>query len=92
MKLAKAFSKRPIMLAEVASNHVGGNKAAWIKDGYLKTYQKQPRVKAILYLDTAAVTAQRHPSWRLNLPSNDSALRAYANIAKRNPFKGRLPR
>ena len=92
VKAAKSFSKRPIMLSEVASNHRGGNKATWLKNGYLNTYKKQPRVKAILYLDTAAVTAQRHPSWRLDLPSNGAALRAYANIAKRNAFKGRLPK
>ena len=93
VKLAKYFSKRPIMLSEVASNDRGGSKAAWIKDGYLKTYRNQPRVKAILYLDTDAVIAQRHPSWRLNLPSNGSALAAYAKIVRsRNAFKGHIPK
>ncbi len=92
VKLAKQFSKRPIMLSEVASNYQGGNKAAWIRKGYMKTYRSQPRVQAILYLDTEAVIAQKHPSWRLDLPSNGSALQAYANIAKRRAFKGHIPK
>jgi hypothetical protein len=96
VRLAKKVSRRkPVMLAEVASHYKGGNKARWIRNGYLKTYRKFPKVKAILYLDTNQPAAQGrlgHPDWRLVQPPNGSALAAYANIAKRKAFQGHIPK
>ncbi len=42
---------KPVILGEVSSNHEGGNKARWIRKGYARTYERWPKVKAIVYLD-----------------------------------------
>ena len=91
VSLARKFTRKPIFLAEVGSNHKGGNKAAWIKRGYNNVFKRFPRVKAILYLDTDEPhRAVAHPDWRLAMPRNGSAVRAYRIVANSARFKGRL--
>lgn len=82
-------TKRPIIVAELASHFKGGNKATWIRKGYPATYRKWSRVKAVLYLNTK-VGGFTHPDWRLVKPNDGSALAAYADIASRAKFKGDL--
>ena len=85
------FTKKPIILAEVASHYQGGNKARWIKSGYLTVYKRHPKVKAIMYLDTDEPhLAGGQPDWRLVLPADDSAMSAYRKIASMSRFKGHI--
>jgi hypothetical protein len=91
VKASLKITKKPIILAEVASHFRGGNKAAWIKKGYLSTFRKYPKIKAALYLDTnQPQIGQRHPDWRLIRPYDGSALSAYTLIAKNPKFRGHL--
>ena len=91
MTLARKFTNKPLFLAEVGSNHKGGNKAAWIKQGYNNVYKRFPRVKAIMYLDTDEPhRAVSHPDWRLVKPGDGSAVRAYRLVANSARFKGRI--
>ncbi len=91
VKRTKQFSKRPILITEVASHFRGGNKAKWLKGGYLKAYNKHPRIKGILYLDTnVPQRGQRHPDWRLVQPKNGSAVNAYRQLVNNPRFKGKL--
>ena len=88
---ARKFSRKPIFLAEVGSSHRGGNKAGWIRTGYLQTYSRFPQVKAIMYLDSNAPALRvRHPDWRLVKPAGDSAVTAYRALANSPRFKGRI--
>jgi hypothetical protein len=86
-KLA-AISAKPIIAVEVASSASGGDKAAWIRTGYRAVHAELPRIAAIVYLDVD-LRDDGHPDWRLSSPA--AALRAYADIAARPEFRGRLP-
>ena len=82
------ISTKPIIAVEAASNALGGDKAAWIEDGYRQVYRRLPEVVAIVYLD-ADLRALGHPDWRLVTPAG--ALAEYAEIARLPRFQGRLP-
>jgi hypothetical protein len=82
------ISSKPIIAVEVASNASGGDKAAWIRDGYLAVYATLPRVSAIVYLNVD-LRDHGHPDWRISSPAG--ALRAYAAVAAMPEFRGRVP-
>ena len=81
------ISDRPIIVAETASNDVGGDKPAWIRAGYREVFDRLPRIAAILYLNYD-LTDSGHPDWSLTSPAG--ALGAYREIAALDQFKGRL--
>ncbi|CAN5790791.1 hypothetical protein BH23CHL8_BH23CHL8_09940 [soil metagenome] len=84
-------TKRPIIVSELASHFKGGNKANWIRKGYNTTYDRWPRVKAVMYLNTDDPHKEfGHPDWRLVKPNDGSALDAYTDIASKGRFKGDL--
>ncbi len=72
---ASQISPKPIIAAENASNAQGGDKAAWIREGYRAVYAELPRISAIIYLDVD-LRPIGHPDWRLGSPA--AALAAYA--------------
>jgi hypothetical protein len=81
---------KPVIVGEVASSHIGGNKAKWIRNGYARTYKRLAMVKAIVYLDVD-MRRSGHPDWRLLKPTDGSALRAYSSVAAMSRFKGVIP-
>ena len=90
-ELARGFTKKPLFLIEVGSNHRGGDKAKWIRRGYNLVWKRFPKVKAIMYLDSDQPhKAQSHPDWRLVKPWDGSAVRAYRQVANSGKFKGRI--
>ena len=82
------ISDKPIIAVESASNAQGGDKAAWIGDGYRRVYKALPRIVGIVYLDVD-LRSIGHPDWRLE--STPGALAAYADLAAQTRFQGRLP-
>ena len=91
MKKFKQFTSKPIIVAETASSHKNGNKAKWIKKGYVAVHERWPRIKGILYLDSDEPHNQiGHPRWRLAKPNNGSAQAAYAIISAKADFQGTL--
>ena len=86
--LLSQISSKPIIAAENASNSQGGDKAAWIRDGYRAVYAELPRISAIVYLNVD-LRGLGDPDWRLSSPA--AALAAYARIAAMPEFQGRLP-
>jgi len=83
---------KPVILGEVGSNHLGGDKATWLREGYDEVYRRWPKVKAMVIFDIDM--SQRnatHPDWRLDLPVDGSALAAYRAIVDDPRFGGRLP-
>jgi hypothetical protein len=89
VRAASKFSSRPVIVAEMATNHIGGNKARWLEQAYDHAYRKLPRVKGIMYLDTdEPARDQGQPDWRLVKPDDGSAMRAYRAIASSARFKG----
>ena len=90
-ELARGFTRKPLFLVEVGSNHRGGDKARWIRRGYQQVWQRYPKVKAIMYLDSDQPhQAVSHPDWRLVKPWDGSAVRAYRSVANSWRFKGRI--
>ena len=86
---------KPVLLPEVGSNHDTGDKAAWITSGYRSAYRKWPAIRAMVYFDynTAAITDpyKPHPDWRLVMPPDGSALRAYQSVASQKFFRASIP-
>jgi len=87
MPYFKKFTKKPVIIAELASNKVGGNKPRWLRDGYNMVYQRWPQIKAIVYLNVD-LSSIGHPDWSLATPSG--AYPAYQSLASKAKFKGRL--
>jgi hypothetical protein len=81
-------STKPIIVAETGSGAIGGNKAAWIRDGYREVYDRLPDISAIVYLH-ANLLDQGHRDWRLTNPPE--AMQAYAEIAGLERFSGHSP-
>jgi hypothetical protein len=99
MKLLSNVSKssgsrkgKPVILSEVGSNHLGGDKASWITDGYAHAYKKYPTIRAMVYFDvnTAALTVGQ-PDWRLVMPEDGSAMAAYRSVATKPIFRASIP-
>ena len=82
------LSAKPIIAIETASSPEGGDKAKWIQNGYPNVYEQFPSIVAIVYLNVDLRSAD-HPDWRLQSPPE--ALQAYASIAARPEFRGKLP-
>jgi hypothetical protein len=86
--LLASLSSKPIMAVETGANPEGGDKAAWIREGYLAVYERLPRVEAIVYLNVD-LRPDGHPDWSLTSPPE--ALEMYASIASMPEFWGRIP-
>jgi len=70
-----AAKGKPIIIAEMASDEVGGSKATWINNIIPTLKNNYPLIKAIVWFD---VDKERH--WEIN--SSSSALAAYQKMAK----------
>jgi hypothetical protein len=70
-----AAKNKPIIIAEMASDEVGGSKATWINDIVPTLRNNYPLIKAIVWFD---VDKERH--WQIN--SSSSALTAYQKLAQ----------
>ncbi len=87
VKHLASISRKPILAAETGTNHVGGDKAVWIRKGYRKVYNELPRVMAVMYLNYD-VGFLGHPDWSMS--SSGGGLGAYEKIARLSGFKGKL--
>jgi mannan endo-1,4-beta-mannosidase len=84
-----AFTKKPIILAELASNTDGGDKAQWIRDGYPAVYKRYHNIRAIVYLnEDLSDPPVNHPDWSLD--KAPGAHEAYGEIAKQPRFRGQI--
>jgi beta-mannanase len=78
------LSSKPVIIAETSSSEAGGNKADWIRDGFLKTIpQKFPRVAAVLWFDRNA-----EEDWRINTSS--PSLAAYREVVASTLYGGNV--
>jgi hypothetical protein len=82
-----AFTDRPLIIIESASNSEGGDKAAWIREGYPAVHATLPSIAAVVYLN-ADLRSTGHPDWRIASPP--AALDAYRGVAAQPEFQGRF--
>jgi hypothetical protein len=87
MALVTRLTSKPVIVPELGSNDVGGDKAQWIADGYTKVYKRFPEIKAIVYFDVN-MQFDDQPDWRLQTPA--AALSAYAKLLAHPHFQGAL--
>jgi hypothetical protein len=79
------LSAKPVVLTEVSSSEVGGDKAAWIREGFLKTIpQEFPRVDAVVWFDR-----NQEEDWRID--SSSSSLAAYREVVASSLYGGPNP-
>jgi Glycosyl hydrolase family 26 len=79
------MSAKPVIIAETSSGEVGGSKAAWIREGFLKTIpQKFPRVAAVVWYDR-----NNEEDWRIN--SSSASLNAYREVVASTLYGGTVP-
>jgi len=79
---------KPIIVAETGTSKNGGDKVAWILNGYPAVYKAYPKIVAILYFNRDMRFAQQ-PNWLLTVPAG--ALGAYRKIVAMPKFQGALP-
>jgi beta-mannanase len=76
------MSTKPVIIAETSSSDVGGDKADWIRDGFLKTIpQEFPRVRAVLWFNRVM-----EEDWTVD--SSDASLRAYRDVVSSSIYGG----
>jgi hypothetical protein len=81
-----AFTRKPVIVAELATNKDGGDKPAWIENGYPAVYNKFSRIKGINYLNVDLRNVG-HPDWSLNTPRPE-AMQAYSDVVRDPRFQG----
>jgi hypothetical protein len=68
------LSSKPLIISETASSEAGGDKAAWIREGFLTTIpQRFPRVAAVIWFNR-----DQEEDWRIN--SSTASLNAYRQV------------
>ena len=79
------MTNKPMMIAETASAEAGGDKAAWIRQAFLKDVPYNfPRIKAVLWF---SINLER--DWRVS--SSPASLTAYKEVVSSPLYQGRLP-
>jgi hypothetical protein len=70
----RAFTHKPLMIAETAAPEADGSKSRWITNGFLWTLPRyMPAVRAVIWFDRI-----KEADWRVN--SSPAALRAYRRV------------
>ncbi len=69
---------------------MGGDKAAWIRDGYPTAYAKWKAIRLMVYFDYDTTFAGQ-PDWRLVQPPDGSAMAAFQSLAVQPQFRAAFP-
>ena len=79
------LSAKPVMITETGSSEIGGDKAAWIRQGFLNEIpQRFPRVSAAIWFNV-----QKESDWRVN--SSQASLEAFREVAASSLYGGPVP-
>jgi Glycosyl hydrolase family 26 len=79
------LSAKPLIIAETSSSEIGGDKAAWIRNGFMKTIpQDFPRVIGVVWFN-----ASKEDDWRI--ASSQRALDAYREVVNCYAYGGSGP-
>ena len=79
------MSAKPVIFAETSCGESGGNKAQWIREGFLHTIPQQfPRVAAVVWFNAIA-----EENWRID--TSPAALEAYREVVANSLYGGAEP-
>jgi Glycosyl hydrolase family 26 len=83
--LVTQLSAKPVIIAETSSSETGGDKAAWIRAGFMSAIpQSFPRVSAVIWFDET-----HEDDWRIN--SSPASLEAYRAVVDCSIYGGTGP-
>lgn len=74
------YPDKPLIIAEFASNEVGGDKAAWIQDAFMRLAEDFPRIKIAVWFN------QVDGRWQYPIYSSPEARAAFLNGLKYQRF------
>jgi hypothetical protein len=83
----RAMTAKPLMIAEMGSSELGGDKAAWITDGFAQILTDLPEVEAVIWFN--GIDPDWQVDWRVN--SSTKSIDAFRAIATSDAFSGTLP-
>jgi hypothetical protein len=79
------MSARPVIISETSSSEAGGDKASWIRAGFMSAIpQSFPRVSAVVWFNRT-----QEDDWRID--SSQAALNAYRAVANCSLYGGTGP-
>ncbi|HET7574018.1 MAG TPA: glycosyl hydrolase [Solirubrobacterales bacterium] len=79
------LSSKPVIIAETSSSEAGGDKAAWIRKGFLEELpQRFPRVQDVVWFDR-----DQEQDWRID--SSQASLAAYREVVASTTYGGDVP-
>jgi hypothetical protein len=79
------LSTKPVIITETSSSEAGGEKAAWIRDGFMSAIpQSFPRVTAVVWFNRT-----QEDDWRIN--SSQASLDAYRAVVNCSIYGGAGP-
>jgi hypothetical protein len=81
------LTSKPLLIGETGSSEVGGDKAAWIRDGFARIPEDFPEVRAIVWYDK--FEPETGIDWRVN--SSEASLAAFREVAASPAFSGVMP-
>lgn len=83
--LVTGLSAKPVIVTETGSSETGGDKAAWIRTGFMTTIPEAfPRIGAVIWFNQA-----REDDWRVD--SSSASLEAYRAVVNCVFYGGRGP-
>ncbi len=83
--IVTGLSSKPVVFTETSSSERGGDKAAWIRQGFLSTIpQSFPRVSAVVWFNRS-----QEDDWRIN--SSQTSLSAYRAVVACSIYGGTGP-
>lgn len=80
----RRLTRKPLMIAETASTEHGGDKAAWIRQGFAELPQAMPQVRAVLWFNR-----QKETDWRVN--SSATSLAAFRSVVSSPMYDAQSP-
>jgi beta-mannanase len=79
------LSSKPVIITETSSSETGGDKAAWIRSGFMTTIpQSFPRISAVIWFNKS-----QEDDWRVN--SSTASLEAYRAVVSCSLYGGSGP-
>jgi hypothetical protein len=73
--------RRPLMICEIGSTELGGDKAAWIHDMGARLMREFARVRAVVWFDT-----NKETDWRID--SSEASLHAFRTVVGHPRYRG----
>jgi hypothetical protein len=83
----RSLTLKPLMIAETGSSELGGDKAAWITNGFAEVATDLPEVEAVIWFNGI------DPDWQVDwaVDSSPSSIDAFRAVATSEVFSGTLP-